>query len=1814
MAEKKTRYTIEAISNLNTVVIDLAQIIELQKLQVETTRESSGKIVSAINEQKAAYDKLKTTQKELTLSQAQEARVLTAQIANAKALADQRIQEAKRTTAQVTAEARSSAEQTIQEAKRTTAQVSAEASALASKQVVEARKAATLEVIEARTSAKERILALRQTGESVDTLGDKLTGLAKLAAAAFSIQQARQFTNEVIDAKTKIDVFQQALLSMVGNKLLTDKINAELVQMALESPFEVEELFQTTLKLKAMGVETNNLIPYMEALGNMAALVGKDRLPLIAKAMTDVQNKNTLMAQEIRQFTDNGIPLYDLLAKSMNKTKDEVISLAETHQIKFKDVEQAILQASQKGGLYYNQMAIQANALGGIQSNLADKFFVSKAKIGDFFETTLRNGLTVYGKLIDATIGSETAIGRLVDIVKSATAAFVTYQVATNGARVAQEAAAIASAAWNAVEKAGLIIKGEWILATSTSTFLLGAYTAEQEAAIIAARTFNATLASNPFTLVALALGTLVTGYYAYKASVAEVVDLNGQETQAIIKQEVALKSLVSQAINAKAGTEERTLAIQRLQKEYPSLLGNIDSEKITNKQLEGILIGVNNQFERKIRLSVASAKAESLAQQAVEIETKRQEVLLALREQNQALSSQYISDVEFIKKVQEQLPRGSVVVGEQGEVQTLTSNAKKIQSYQELSKEVSRVYKDIESASNRASLIQKQNGEAEIADLKTRLAQGLITRTQYEKALQDLGVQTKNKTLLTEQEIADLAYKTEKEVTKNKKEELQKRADAEIKAINESNLTHDQAASKIKAINVQLGKDLEALDKTHKEKKILNVNEVKEIELSTLADTVANKKKILDNQAKQEIADINKNVKNKADAEKLILKIYQDLAFAKTKLDKDAFQNAFVLNGKELELIKTHSSFEVLTRDYTAKELLKIEESNSKLVENLKDAQAKAEDARRVVDKMSSAKTAAEKYAIVLEYGRKTSDEMLAQEVKRLDDQRKYFRMQVDLYATIFGTNSKAYQDLNTKLLKIDADFYKAKGSLYQKASTELLKIWSQEEALRRKNLSETLKTVTDTFKNMSSVQDKFLDTTITSFRESYKQQVDLLGDNTKAKIELLKKYQNKEEELIYGANQLRNYASFFSSLIGQYEKFNQQMFQIQDTYNNKIASIQNELNAGIISSEEAASKKREAGFTKNLSVISSAAQGVVSLVSSVIDAGYKADLEKLDRQKQNVQQFYSYQEELLKKDYDNYISAIQARDKAKLDSIDSIEKAELDSLNKLEDQKVAIISTKSTEQLDTIKRNLDDTQTERQRKYEDDVTKSQQAEEDKLADLKKKLQDGLITQDQYDAQETEIKRNGDAERTALKRTFEDDQTKLQRDYEAQRTQIQQDAENEKLRIHEEAEKQKTEISAKYEAQRTAITQQGVNDKNAADAAYNANMLALKQQELQQIDNIEKQKFEINKAQAKAQIIQQMILGEAALLPLYANPVTLPLAIAGAVAIATAGGILLSNISDTKYQSVISGDWAAGINPGKSGGIGPNGERASDWFKLSEAEKTQKYLAYLTAKEGNINGNSEEKFNKYVEEMTVAAYEDLWKSDGKAAMQRYLSDNPSDSESNVLKLNPNAPFKSGSAKASQPKQKGADGHEMAIDEFSYGLQQLPIYEWLVIAPSGGKGWRVKPRTEAWFAEGTEYVDLDGRYPAGRDNVPAYYQPSGEIMAIDRGERIIPTFLNEKLKGVSNKDLVDGFEYFRTIRESFPNLMDSMTSNYSMIFPEMQSVRKDDRTLNAILKLNETLDKKKMLNVQIDSSKVTLDEIGAGYKTRYLENIYNKKM
>lgn len=266
------------------------------------------------------------------------------------------------------------------------------------------------QVAATRTGSAQQVAAINQVNSSVNALSNGLTQAKNLVAGAFALHEIKQFAEGVIDAKSKVDVFRFGLTQMLQSERDVADLFPKLLQLAQTTPFQVEDLMQTTIRLKAMGVETNQLIPTLVNLGNAAAVVGTQKLPLVAKAYTDVMNKGTLMKQEINQFAENGIPIYDLLAQSMGKTRDQIIKMAEDHVLKFGDIKKAFEEANKEGGRYFNMMGIQSQTLAGKISNLKDAYFIAQSVVGDFFEKNIRSGIDLTQKLITATIGSESPL------------------------------------------------------------------------------------------------------------------------------------------------------------------------------------------------------------------------------------------------------------------------------------------------------------------------------------------------------------------------------------------------------------------------------------------------------------------------------------------------------------------------------------------------------------------------------------------------------------------------------------------------------------------------------------------------------------------------------------------------------------------------------------------------------------------------------------------------------------------------------------------------------------------------------------------------------------------------------------------------------------------------------------------------------------------------------------------------------------------------------------------------------------------------------------------------------------------------------------------------------------------------------------------------------------------------------------------------------------------------------------------------------------------------------------------------------------
>lgn len=494
--------------------------------------------------------------------------------------------------------------------------------------IEEAGKAAVL-------SANQQIAATNAAKTAVTGLSDSMRNIATLVGIGFSVNEIKSFVNEVIDAKSKIDFFKIGLDNIIGSERAVAAVYGDLVRIAKTTPFSIEDLSKTTLALSAMGVSTNALIPTIERLGDVAALAGSDKLPRIAKAYTDVMNKGILMKQEINQFSENSIPIYNMLAVSMEKTRDEVVKLAEDHKIGFADVEKAFKKATEEGGKYYNMAITQSQTLGGRMKNLTDTIVFAKAAVGDFYEDQLSDMIDGFVKLTQVLGGSESAIDRTMSVLKSFAAVILTYTVATKGALIVEEALAAA----RVIQRTAISV---YIALIGASTAATEGFTASQISAGVAMR-------ANPFGLIITLVGAATAAYYAFDAATKEVVSSLGEEEIKLKNQKQLLNDSVN-AVTAQAmGTEKRASAMRNLISQYPEYFSGLSAETTNNAVLNGILQKVNLSYEARMMLARNAYQSSKFEEQRIALLKEEDELMERIKKRSPELYAQVGGDVNLL-------------------------------------------------------------------------------------------------------------------------------------------------------------------------------------------------------------------------------------------------------------------------------------------------------------------------------------------------------------------------------------------------------------------------------------------------------------------------------------------------------------------------------------------------------------------------------------------------------------------------------------------------------------------------------------------------------------------------------------------------------------------------------------------------------------------------------------------------------------------------------------------------------------------------------------------------------------------------------------------------------------------------------------------------------------------------------------------------------------------------------------------------------------------------------------------------------------
>lgn len=206
-----------------------------------------------------------------------------------------------------------------------------------------------------------------------------------LQMAAFS--GFATLVKDIVRITGEFELQKTTLAAMLDDLGAAEHLIGKIKALAVESPFTFKELTGYTKQLTAFGVPEDELFDTTKMIADLSAGLGvaADRLIL---AYGQVKSAAFLRGQEVRQFTEAGIPILNALAKEFEKVEGAAVSVGEVfdrisaRQVSFEMVAKVLRDMTSEGGKFYNMQQIQADTLWGKMQKLKDQWQISLDQMG----------------------------------------------------------------------------------------------------------------------------------------------------------------------------------------------------------------------------------------------------------------------------------------------------------------------------------------------------------------------------------------------------------------------------------------------------------------------------------------------------------------------------------------------------------------------------------------------------------------------------------------------------------------------------------------------------------------------------------------------------------------------------------------------------------------------------------------------------------------------------------------------------------------------------------------------------------------------------------------------------------------------------------------------------------------------------------------------------------------------------------------------------------------------------------------------------------------------------------------------------------------------------------------------------------------------------------------------------------------------------------------------------------------------------------------------------------------------------------------
>lgn len=229
--------------------------------------------------------------------------------------------------------------------------------------------------------------------------------LKTYAANFVSVYGGIRFLKSVVAITGELEMQRVSLSAMLQDAHRGEKIFSQIKGLAVKSPFQIMDLISYAKQLSAFSVPYEELFDTTKRLADVSAGLGVD-MGRIILAFGQVRSAAVLRGQELRQFTEAGIPLIELLAEKFTELNGEIVRTGDVfdmiyrRKVTFEMVRDIFTDMTSEGGKFYQMQEKQADTLKGMVKNLKDSYDIMVSELGEAHSGALKGSVETIRNLM----------------------------------------------------------------------------------------------------------------------------------------------------------------------------------------------------------------------------------------------------------------------------------------------------------------------------------------------------------------------------------------------------------------------------------------------------------------------------------------------------------------------------------------------------------------------------------------------------------------------------------------------------------------------------------------------------------------------------------------------------------------------------------------------------------------------------------------------------------------------------------------------------------------------------------------------------------------------------------------------------------------------------------------------------------------------------------------------------------------------------------------------------------------------------------------------------------------------------------------------------------------------------------------------------------------------------------------------------------------------------------------------------------------------------------------------------------------------